>query len=135
MVYEAQPPTRRPQRTPRLRWQCVRALVGAGRLRCDVDPPHRLPEGVTSFGIGYGTFVLDHNPIRGFLDAEVQWTRNPSDAAVRRWSPSTAWKKLASKRDACDKAPVWQQFHASRSLQVDPALPFIGNTLNQEACE
>src|ERR1017187_9509529 len=78
--------------------------------------PHRLPEGVTSLGIGYGTFILDHTPVRGFLDAEVQWTRNPSDAAVRRWSPSTARKKLASKRRTCNKAPVWQQFHASRSL-------------------
>jgi hypothetical protein len=28
----------------------------------------------------------------------------------------TAWKKLASKRGACDKTPVWQQFHNCRSL-------------------
>jgi hypothetical protein len=77
---------------------------------CIVDPPHRLREGLTYLGIGYGTFILDPTPFRGFLDAEVQWTRNPSDAAVRRWSHSTAWKKLASKHRACDKAPVWQQF-------------------------
>src|ERR1035438_4190831 len=75
--------------------------------------PHHSHEGVTSLGVGYGTFILDPTPVRGFLGAEVQWTRNPSDAAVRRWSPSTAWEKLASKRGACDKAPVWQQFHAS----------------------
>src|ERR1035441_7819822 len=74
--------------------------IGPAPLRPRVAPPHRLPKGVTSLGIGYGTFVLDHNPVRGFLDAEVQWTRNPSDAAVRRSSPSTAWKKLASKRGA-----------------------------------
>src|ERR1035437_7355681 len=89
-----------------------------------VDPPHRLPEGVTSLGIGYGTFILDHLPVRGFLDAEVQWTRNPSDAAVRRWNPSTAWEKLASRRDACDKAPVWQQFYASRLLPGCPGAAF-----------
>ena len=47
-----------------------------------VDPPRRLPEGVTSLGIGYGTFILDPAPVRGFLGAEVQWTRNPSDAAA-----------------------------------------------------
>src|SRR5664280_1493732 len=81
-----------------------------------VAPPHRSHEGVTSFGIGYGTFILDPTPVRGFLDAEVQWTRKPSDAAVRRWSPSTEWKKLASKRGACDKAPICQQFHASRLM-------------------
>ena len=47
-----------------------------------VDHPHRLPEGVTALGIGYGTFILDPTAVRGFLDAEVQWTRNPSDAAA-----------------------------------------------------
>src|ERR1039457_1003505 len=66
-----------------------------------VDRPYCLHEGVTPLGIGYGTFILDPAPVRGFLDAEVQWTRSPSDAAVRRWSPSTAWKKLASKRLEC----------------------------------
>jgi|ERR1035441_2774479 hypothetical protein len=90
--------------------------LGPPCLTATVDHPHRLHKGVMPLGIGYGTFVLDHTAVRGFLDAEVQWTRNPSDAAVRRWSPSTAWKKLASKRGACDKPPVWQQFHASRSL-------------------
>src|ERR1035441_1107289 len=70
-------------------------IFGPAPLSTGVAPPHRLPEGVTSLGIGYGTFILDHTPVRGFLDAEVQWTRNPSDAAVRRWSPSTAWKKLS----------------------------------------
>src|ERR1017187_6353876 len=75
--------------------------IGPAPLRPRVAPPHRLHEGVTSFGIGYGTFILAHTPARGFLDAEVQGTRNPSDAAVRRWSPSTAWKRLASKRLEC----------------------------------
>ena len=84
----------------------------------DIDHRHRSHEGVTSLGIGYGTFILDHTPFRGFPDAEVQWTRNPSDAAVRRWSPSTAWKKLATKRGACDKAPVWQQFHVCRPIRT-----------------
>src|ERR1022692_1132979 len=83
------------QRTPRLRSSSMPGLSGAGSLIRDVAPPHRLHEGVTSLGIGYGTFILDHTPVRGFLGAEVQWTRNPSDAAVRRWSPSTAWKKLS----------------------------------------
>ena len=82
-------------------------VIGAARVSFGADHRHRLHEGVTSLEIGYGTFILDHTLVRGFLDAVVQWTRNPSDAAVRRWSPSTAWKKLASKRGACDKAPVW----------------------------
>src|ERR1035441_4628970 len=57
----------------------MRGIPGAGSVSRSVDPPHRLPEGVTSLGIGYGTFIPDHTPVRGFLDAEVQWTRNPSD--------------------------------------------------------
>src|ERR1039458_5228621 len=69
-----------------------RALYGASLSFC-VDHPHRLPEGVTSLGIGYGTFVLDPAPVRGFLDAEVQWTRNPSDAAVQASSLLTQQRR------------------------------------------
>ena len=61
----------------------IRTLVAAGPRRSRTSlRAHRSPEGVTSLGIGYGTFILDHTPVRGFLDAEVQWTRNPSDAAA-----------------------------------------------------
>src|ERR1019366_2226639 len=94
-------PTRLVQWTRRWR-PCLHLVVSRGApLTSVVDHRHRPHEGVTSLGIGYGTFILDHPPVRGFLDAEVQWTRNPSDATVRRWSPSTAWKKLASKRLEC----------------------------------
>ena len=55
-------------------WPGVAALI--------VDHPHRVHGGVASLVIGYGTFILDHPPVRGFLGAEVQWTRNPSDAAA-----------------------------------------------------
>jgi hypothetical protein len=58
------------------------SIIGPACLSRVVAPPHRLPEGVTYLGIGYGTFILDPTPVRGFLDAEVQWTRNPSDAAA-----------------------------------------------------
>ena len=60
----------------------VGALSPAAAAQFRVAPPPCLPEGVTSLGIGYGAFILDHTPVRGFLDAEVQWTRNPSDAAA-----------------------------------------------------
>ena len=50
-----------------------------------VDHPHRSHEGVTSLGIGYGTFILDHTPVRGFLDAEVQHhSAQPRRAAANR---------------------------------------------------
>ena len=46
-------------------------VIGAARVSFGADHRHRLHEGVTSLEIGYGTFILDHTLVRGFLDAEV----------------------------------------------------------------
>ena len=65
------PTRRRTELRPRhAAWQ-LGSLGGAAIGQLSVDPPHRLHEGVTYLGIGYGTFILDHTPVRGFLDAEV----------------------------------------------------------------
>jgi hypothetical protein len=46
-----------------------------------------------------------------------QQMRSGGDQADREeLREKAAWKKLASKRGACDNAPVWQQFHASRLM-------------------
>src|ERR1035438_337612 len=92
--------------------------LGPAPLSTSVDHPHRLPEGVTSRGIGYGTFILDPTPVRGFLDAEVQWTRNPSDAAVRRWSPSTAWKKRGACVQLAGAVVMHKRFESGSKLRA-----------------
>src|ERR1039457_3220855 len=93
---------------------------GAGWLRCVVAPPHCLHEGVTYLGIGYGTFILDHTPVRGFLDAEVsvdtQSQRRGSATVESLNRMEKAWRV----RPAC-----WRFFSvaAARKREQAPRTP------------
>src|ERR1039457_7688217 len=83
---------------------------GAGWLRCVVAPPHCLHEGVTSLVIGYGTFILDHTPVRGLLDAEVS-----VDTQSQRRGSATV-ESLNRMEKACLEA--WRVQQSSRMVAI-----------------
>ena len=89
----------------------VGAQFPAAAAQFRVAPPPCLPEGVTSLGIGYGAFILDHTPVRGFFDAEVS-----VDTQSQRRGSATV-ESLNRMEKACLEA--WRVRQSSRM----PAIP------------
>ena len=80
------------------------------RLIRSVDHPHRLPEGVTSLVIGYGTFILDHTPVRGLLDAEVS-----VDTQSQRRGSATVESLNRMEKDCLE---AWRMRQSSRMVAI-----------------